>query len=48
MSGKSGLQSALFLTEATPHTNRWDEQDIILIAYGDSIINHEDSELAVG
>ena len=34
------------LRDPTPHTNRWDEQDIILIAYGDSIINHEDSELA--
>lgn len=36
------------LRDPTPHTNRWDEQDIVLIAYGDSIINHEDSELAVG
>lgn len=24
--------------DPTPHKNRWDEQDMILIAYGDSII----------
>lgn len=35
------------LRDPTPHTNRWDEQDVVLIAYGDSIIKHDDSEFAV-
>lgn len=35
------------LRDPTPHKNRWDEQDIVLIAYGDSIIQHDDSEFAV-
>ena len=35
------------LRDPTPHTNRWDEQDIVLIAYGDSIIKHDDTEFAV-
>ena len=35
------------LRDPTPHTNRWDEQDIILIAYGDSIIKHDEGDQAV-
>jgi len=35
------------LRDPTPHTNRWDEQDIVLIAYGDSIIKHDGTEFAV-
>ena len=33
--------------DPTPHKNRWDQQDIILIAYGDSIMRYSDPEQAV-
>ena len=33
--------------DPTPHKNRWDEQDMILIAYGDSIIRHANTDEAV-
>ena len=33
--------------DPTPHKNRWDEQDIILIAYGDSIMQFNDVTDAV-
>lgn len=33
--------------DPTPHKNRWDEQDMILIAYGDSIIRHANTDDAV-
>jgi len=33
--------------DPTPHKNRWDEQDIILIAYGDSIMQYHDAQQAV-
>ena len=33
--------------DPTPHKNRWDQQDVILIAYGDSIMRYRDAEQAV-
>lgn len=33
--------------DPTPHKNRWDQQDIVLIAYGDSIMRHGDKDQAV-
>lgn len=33
--------------DPTPHKNRWDQQDVILIAYGDSILRYEAREQAV-
>ncbi|MCQ8878493.1 alpha-amylase family glycosyl hydrolase [Pseudoalteromonas shioyasakiensis] len=33
--------------DPTPHKNRWDQQDVILIAYGDSIMRYQDADQAV-
>ena len=33
--------------DPTPHKNRWDQQDVILIAYGDSIMRYRDADQAV-
>lgn len=33
--------------DPTPHKNRWDQQDVILIAYGDSIMRYRDADKAV-
>ena len=33
--------------DPTPHKNRWDQQDVILIAYGYSIMRYRDAEQAV-
>ncbi|MFY8328247.1 sugar phosphorylase [Pseudoalteromonas sp. ZZD1] len=33
--------------DPTPHKNRWDQQDVILIAYGDSIMRYQADEQAV-
>lgn len=33
--------------DPTPHKNRWDQQDVILIAYGDSIMRYQNEEQAV-
>ncbi|CAM4150416.1 sugar phosphorylase [Pseudoalteromonas ostreae] len=33
--------------DPTPHKNRWDQQDVILIAYGDSIMRYRDANQAV-
>lgn len=33
--------------DPTPHKNRWDQQDVILIAYGDSIIRYSETAQAV-
>ncbi|MDN3377807.1 MULTISPECIES: sugar phosphorylase [unclassified Pseudoalteromonas] len=33
--------------DPTPHKNRWDQQDVILIAYGDSIMRYQDVDQAV-
>ncbi|XKF03769.1 sugar phosphorylase (plasmid) [Pseudoalteromonas mariniglutinosa] len=45
------LIATMFKSDAvrdpTPHKNRWDEQDMILIAYGDSITRHQGCDDAV-
>lgn len=33
--------------DPTPHKNRWDQQDVILIAYGDSIMRYTEASQAV-
>ncbi|MGO2011717.1 sugar phosphorylase [Pseudoalteromonas sp.] len=33
--------------DPTPHKNRWDQQDVILIAYGDSIMRYTEAAQAV-
>ncbi|MBB1333389.1 MULTISPECIES: sugar phosphorylase [unclassified Pseudoalteromonas] len=33
--------------DPAPHKNRWDQQDVILIAYGDSIMRYRDADQAV-
>ncbi|MDT0581378.1 sugar phosphorylase [Brumicola blandensis] len=40
---KIGIQSAEDCHYPTPHKNRWDESDIIMITYGDSIVENMDT-----
>ncbi|MFS1703561.1 sugar phosphorylase [Alteromonas sp. AMM-1] len=40
-----GLHSEEDITIPSPHHNHWDEQDIVMITYGDSVMNQHESPL---